>query len=95
MTKMASFHQAKKRKAAAAIVITEILGEEDDNEASRTKRGKTRNWVRRRNEKGLFRNIVEELSIENTGGYKEMTRMSHEDFLSCLATLKETLHQNR
>ena len=92
---MASLHPTKKRKAAATIVIAEILGEEDDNEASRTKRGKTRNWVRRRNEKGLFRNIVEELSIENTGGYKEMTRMSHEDFLSCLATLKETLHQNR
>ena len=32
LTGMASLHPTKKRKAAATIVIAEILGEEDDNE---------------------------------------------------------------
>ena len=41
------------------------------------RKGKTRQWIRRRYERGYFNNIVKELAIENTAEYKDMMRMSH------------------
>ena len=63
----------KKRKAAC-IVLMSLL---DEDETSRHwKRGRTREWIKRRPEKGHFNNIVRELRMENTRGYKEMMRMN-------------------
>ena len=36
--------------------------------------GKTTTWIRRRSSKGCYNNIVKELMIEDTVGYKEMMR---------------------
>ena len=60
-----------------------LLESHDDNERV-AKRGKTRGWIRRREEKGYFENITTELSIEDTSGFKEMMRMSKEDFIYVL-----------
>ena len=35
-------------------------------------RGKTRQWIRRRDERGYFNNIVKELAMEDTAEYKDM-----------------------
>ena len=56
----AEFARQKKRKCLAALVISELLGESEDN---LRRRGKTRAWIRRRSEKGHFNNIVKELII--------------------------------
>ena len=45
-----------------------LLGEDDKREV---KRGKTRLWIKRREEKGYFANIVQELMIEDVVGYRE------------------------
>ena len=58
--KMASDRQTVKRRLAA-IALLEMLEEEDDRV---TKRGKTRHWIKRREEKGYFTNIVRELMID-------------------------------
>ena len=44
------------------------------------RRGKSRAWTGRRNSKGYYNNIVKELMIEDTAGYKEMMRMNHGNF---------------
>ena len=84
-------HGISKRKVAAILAIMELTNEGD----GAAKRGKTREWVRRREEKGLCNNIVRELSIEDTTAYKEMMRMSHEDFLRILGHIEPdiTPHQ--
>ena len=41
----------------------------EDNERE-VKRGKTRLWLKRRQEKGYFANIVQELMIEDVAGYR-------------------------
>ena len=66
----------KRRKVAAILAILQLFDEED----CKVKRKKTGKRVRRRKEKGFFATIVRELSIEDTSTYKEMLRMSHEDF---------------
>ena len=46
-------------------------------EKRESRRGKTRGNIRRREEKGYFKNIVQELIIKDTPGYREMMRMTH------------------
>ena len=54
-------------------------------------RGKTRQWIRRRDERGYFNNIVKELVIENTAEYKDMMRMTHAVFQRILSYIEQDI----
>ena len=43
-------------------------------------RGLTRKWIQRREEEGMYANLVQELLVEDTRTYREMMRMSYESF---------------
>lgn len=71
--------RCRRRKIVAFSLM--LLVEEDEREV---KRGKTRLWIKRRQEKGYFANIVQELMIEDVAGYREMFRMKPADFHTIL-----------
>ena len=50
------------------IIILETL---EENEEENNVRSKTRKWIRRREEKYFYTNIVEELRVEDTKAYGE------------------------
>ena len=77
----------KRKMIAAALVVMELAEEEPPNK----KRGKTREWLKRREEKGMFSALITELSVEDTIAYKEMMRMSHEDFLKILSYIEKDI----
>ena len=54
-------------------------------------KGKTRQWIRTRDERGYFNNIVKELAIEHTAEYKDMMRMSHAAFQRILSYIKQDI----
>ena len=72
-----SYVYNKVRSLLAVFVAFEVLNNEDEKPG----RGTTRQWIRRRDERGYSNHIVKELAIEDTAEYKEMMRMSHDDFL--------------
>ena len=75
-------------KARKYIAITALLEELDEIKTLKcARRGKTRSWIKRRSEKGYFNNIVSELMIEDTAAYREMMRMSYEDFTTILTAI--------
>ena len=82
---------SRKRKVIAALSLLEIV----EDEARWWNRGKTKGWMKRRDEQGYVDNIVTELSIEDTLSYREMMRMSHQDFNYLLSVIEQdiTLHQ--
>ena len=43
-------------------------------------RGKTRKWMKRRREQGLYDKLVKELRLEDTKGYNEMMPMKYSSF---------------
>ena len=53
--------------------------------------GKTRQWIRRRDERGYFNNTVKELAIEDTAQYKDMMRMSSSVFQRMLSYIKQDI----
>ena len=66
----------RKKKAIAAIVISLLLRREE--RVPRLKKRKTREWIKKRVEKGLYANLILELSSDDPLGFREMMRMSRE-----------------
>ena len=74
------------KRVAATILITELL-----KETNVRRRGKTREWIKRREEKGAFNNVIRELGLEDSGGFKEMMRMSYETFTDLLSMIEKDI----
>ena len=72
--------------ALAMIVVLSELVDSDDEKPCR---GKTRDWVKRRDEKGYFNNIIQELKVEDRLGFKEMFRMDIVDFEFILGKISQ------
>ena len=64
----------RKRKCIAILVLQGLL------EVDKNPRGKTRSWIRKRESRGFYTNIVRELMVEDTAAYRERMRMSYDDF---------------
>ena len=62
-----------------------------DSDGEKPHRGKTRNWVKRRSEKGYFNSIIRELRIEDRAGYREMYRMDVTDFGFIMAQISDLI----
>ena len=85
MTKMAVYQP---RRAAIAIILVAVMQDDIREELlGRHKRGRTKEWIRRREEKGMYR-LVEELRAEDTVAYKEMMRMKYETFSEILMAIE-------
>ena len=54
----------------------------------RHKRGRTKEWIRRRDEKGMYR-LVEDLRAEETVVNKGMMRMNYETFSELLMAIED------
>ena len=74
---------AERKKAAACLLLLEALDEDE----SRKKGSKTRAWIRRQESLGIF-NLIQELGIEDTCGYREMMRMNKEQFKEILQLIE-------
>ena len=70
---------AEGKKAAACVPLLEA--------ESRKKGSKTRAWIRRRENLGLFKFFLE-LVIEDTHGHKEMMRKDREQFIEILQQIE-------
>ena len=62
-----------KRKLAIITVINELV--EDDESESRPPRGKDREWIRQRPEKGAFVGIFKDLELTDEEGFRGFIRM--------------------
>ena len=80
------------KRCLAVIALLELLEEEDNRVL---KRGKARHWIKRREEKGYFTDIVREFMTKDTTAYREMMRMNREDFKKILKAIEPdiTPHQ--
>ena len=77
VTKMAVYQP--RRAAIATILVTVMQDGICEELLGRHKRGRTKEWIRRRDEKGMYR-LVEELRAEDTVAYKELMRINYETF---------------
>ena len=72
-------------KVAAVMVLTELVNSDD----KKTRRGKTREWIKRRRASGYFQNIFQESKVEDRMGLKDMFRMSVTDYNSYYVNVRK------
>ena len=87
MTMTRAYVYNKVRSLLAVFVAFEVLNHENKKRG----RGETRQWIRRRDERGYFNNIVKELALEDTTKYKDMVRMSQADFKRILSYIEQDI----
>ena len=75
----------------ADLVTLVVLNELMDSDDEKPQQGKTRNWIKRRHERGYFNNIIQELRIEDQFGFREMFRMDVTDFENILAKISDII----
>ena len=73
----------RKRKAVEAFMNLEPL--EDPNDL--VKQGKTKEWLKERAEKGMFQTVIQ-LSLQDRPAFKEMMRMSPDQFKEILNAIE-------
>ena len=78
-------------KGTTSIILV-LLNKLVDSDDEKPTRGRTRDWVKRRKEKGYFNNIIKELKIEDRIGFREMFRMDISDFESILAQIGDKIN---
>ena len=59
-------------KMADSALMVVVLNELVDSDDEKPTRGKTRNWVKRREEKGYFSTIIKEIRMEDSCGFREI-----------------------
>ena len=59
-----------------SVILSEVVGPDDE----KPRRGKTREQIKRRHRLDSFQGIIKELIVEDRYAFKEMFRMSVEDF---------------
>ena len=92
MTKMAVYQP---RRAAIATILVAVMQDDIREELlGRHKRGRTKEWIRRREEKGMYR-LVEELRAEDTVAYKEMMRMNYETLSEILMAIEPEISKEQ
>ena len=69
-------------RALLGVIILESLEEKE----TKNKKGKTRQWIQRREEKGFYTNIV-----EDTKTYEEMLRMNYDTFKFILKEIEQDI----
>ena len=57
-----------------------ILSEFADPDNKNQRRGKTREWIKRKQQLDSFQNIIKELNVEDRCAFNEMFRKNIEDF---------------
>ena len=77
-----------RRAAIATILVTVMQDDFCEELLGRHKRGRTKEWIRRRDEKGMYR-LVEDLRAEETVVNKGMMRMNYETFSELLMAIED------
>ena len=76
---------------AADMLLPIVLSELADSDDEKRRRGKTRDWVRRRDELGMYATLIKELIVEDRCSFKQMFRMSVEDFEIVLQNINDLI----
>ena len=87
MTMARAYVYSKVRSSLAVFVAFEALNHEN----KKRWRAKTRQWIRRRDERGYFNNIVKKLAIEDRVEYKDMMRMCHAVFQRIVSYIEQDI----
>ena len=74
---------------AIITIVNNIIDiiEDEPQEQRVAKRGRDRKWIKDRDEKGAYSNIILDLSLHDEEGFRRFMRMNYEQFISHIRNL--------
>ena len=76
----------RKRKLVLALLFAD-----EDIEAKRNRTVWTRSWIKRRNERGAFHQVVQEMFTEDELAFQNYFRINKEKFFELVRSLRPTI----
>ena len=76
----------RKRKLVLALLFAD-----EDIEAKRNRTVWTRSWIKRRNERGAFHQVVQEMLTEDELAFQNYFRINKEKFFELVRSLRPTI----
>ena len=77
--------------AILAVGLYAIALQEQDKRKRKARRIWTRRWLARRQERSLFRNLIQELSLEDEEGYRKFMRLNKHQFHEILELVRPAI----
>ena len=69
-----------RKRALAALCLGLLHGEDEERRRKRNRKVYMRQWISRREERGVFHQLIIELEVGDVVAYKEFFRMTKEQF---------------
>ena len=82
------------KKRAAALILLNLVLDEDESPPPRKKKSPTRQWIQRREERGVYHQLVQELALEDPMAYKNFFRLTREQFNFLAQVLRPSLEKS-
>ena len=80
VNKMAAAHLLHRKRAASLLILSLLLDEEGERPKKRNRKIYMRNWISRREDRGVYHQLVKELEVGDSVAYKEFFRMTKQQF---------------
>ena len=77
---MAANYTLGRKRALSALCLGLLLEEEEERPRKRNRQVYMRNWISRREERGVFHQLVKELEVGDAVAYKDFFRMTKNQF---------------
>ena len=77
--------------AILSVGLYAIALQEQDKRKRKARRIWTRRWLARRQERSLFRNLIQELSLEDEEGYRKFMRLNKHQFYEILGLVRPAI----
>ena len=85
---------SQQQKHAAAVVLLGLLADkEPKNRQKCKKREPTRQWIRRREERGAVHHLIKEITVEDKKGYQNFFRLSQDQFQFVADKIRPAIQQ--
>lgn len=82
-----------RKRALAALCLGLLHGEDEERPRKRNRKVYMRQWISRREERGVFHQLIRELEVGDVVAYKEFFRMTKEQFCSLLGKVSPLIQK--
>jgi len=84
-----------RKRALAALCLGLLHGEDEESPRKRNRKVHMRQWISRREERGVFHQLIKELEVGDVVVYKEFFRITKEQFCLLLGKVSPLIQKKR
>ena len=92
-SKMAAAHLLQRKRAVAVLFLTLFAEEEENRPKKRNRKQYVREWIARREERGIYHQLVKELEVEDHAAYQNFFRLTKGQFLFLVEKLRPLIEK--